>query len=131
MASQVPGLFVPVRLAKALVAGVACLAFLPVGVACAGVIGPQIERGDNVTVRVSIAALNLAPAAGARSALARVTAAARDICGPQPAITELARQRLYKACVASKVDKAVADIGSPLLASLTHHAPASLAEARR
>lgn len=122
---------VSTRHPKTLLAAILALAALPLGDAHAGAIGPTVERGDDVTVRVSIADLNLATEAGARAALSRVTIAAREVCSPAPAITELERWRLYKACIAGKVSKAVADIGSPLMASLAHPVPSTLAGAGR
>lgn len=118
---------------KTLLAGALALAILPLGVAHAGAVGPQIVSGDNVMVSVSVADLNLATEAGARTALGRLKVAAREVCSPEPGIAELARWQRYETCVRGKVDKAVAEIGSPLMASLTRHraASSSLAEARR
>lgn len=112
---------------------VLALAILPLATARAGAIGPTVERGDDVMVRVSVGDLNLESATGARAALHRLIVAAREVCSPEPAITELVRWDRYKTCVKGKVDKAVAEIGAPGLVALNRHAagPSSLAEARR
>ncbi|MGA0601988.1 UrcA family protein [Caulobacter sp. KR2-114] len=118
--------------AKSLIAGAIVLAVLPFAAARAGAIGPEIETNDNVMVRVSVADLNLDTTAGARTALHRLTVAAREVCSPEPAVTELVRWDRYKTCVRGKVDQAVAELGAPGVAALTRRAPPSpsLAQAR-
>jgi len=118
--------------ATSLTAAVLALALLPLGGARAGAIGPEIDRGDDVMVSVSVADLNLDTEAGAHTALRRLTVAAREVCSPEPAVTELVRWDRYKTCVKGKVDKAATDLGAPLVVALTHPAPPSpsLAQAR-
>ena len=68
-----------------------------------------------ITVRVSVADLNLASAPGASVALQRVRRAAATICGDAPSAKELGRTMLYSACLRSTVGHAVASLGDPVV----------------
>ncbi len=120
-------------LSRASLALLLAVAIAPAGAAHAGAITTEVEHGDDVVVSVSVADLNLATDAGARTAEHRLVVAARQVCSPAPAITELQRYAAYKTCVRSKVDKAVADLGAPRVTALNRHepSPSNLAEAQR
>ncbi len=73
---------------------------------------------DVVTVRVSVADLNLAGKPGASIALQRIRAAAGAICGDRPMVEELDRSALYDACLRSTVGQAVASLDNSLVTAL-------------
>jgi UrcA family protein len=86
---------------------------------------------DAITVRVSLADLNLAGEPGAAIALRRIDAAAKSICGDEPAIVELGRMALYSACMRSTVGRAVDTLNSPVVTALYAGARGSSALASR
>jgi UrcA family protein len=86
---------------------------------------------DTLTVRVSLADLNLAGEPDAAIALRRINAAAKSICGDQPAIVELGRMALHSACMRSTVGRAVATLNSPVVTALYTGARGSSALASR
>jgi len=73
---------------------------------------------DLITVRVSVADLNLASKPGASVALQRIRRAATSICGDEPRVNDLSRMALYDACLRSTVGRAVASLDNPLVTAL-------------
>ena len=75
---------------------------------------------DQVTVKVSIADLNMSTEAGAKAALARINYAAREICGDnsgdKPSLSEHMQLR---SCVTSIVAQTVASTNSPTLLAVS------------
>lgn len=69
-------------------------------------------------ITVSYDDLNLNSKAGAAVLLARISAAAERVCGPQPSLLDLGSQQVYDRCVKETMDRAVADVGAPLVAEL-------------
>ena len=66
-------------------------------------------------MKVSLADLNLDNPAGAKAALNRIQAAARLVCGGEVDQRDLAQYRLQAACVAQSMNRAMADLGSPMV----------------
>ncbi|MBS0409458.1 MAG: UrcA family protein [Proteobacteria bacterium] len=98
----------------------------------AGAIGPLVEQGDTVSVKVRVGDLDLNSREGARAALGRIHVAAQLICGPTPSPVQIERLSIYNACMKSDVDQAVASLDRPLLTALnTTHGQAYLRVARR
>jgi len=93
----------------------------------AAAIGPEVEQGDTVSIKVSVADLDLTAEAGARIALGRIRTAANMICGPEPSPVQIDRFTAYKACVKADVDAAVATLDRPLLTALNASHGASYA----
>jgi len=90
------------------------IAALLAAVVAAGANAAQ-PNPDAVTVRVSVADLNLASQQGAAVALRRIRRAAGSICGEQPAAVDLKRRALYDSCMRSTVGKVVASLDNPLV----------------
>lgn len=89
-------------------------------VAFAAVLGGQptfAATADDGTISVSVpyTDLNLQSPAGARTMLARLTAASHTACGSEPAINNLGRAQLYRNCVSGTLDRAVRSLGAPLV----------------
>ena len=80
----------------------------------------ETPHPDQVTtsVRVSYADLDIADAAGARTLYARIKSAAREACGPEPAVLDLRDAAGYNACYEQAVAKAVNRVGSEQLQAL-------------
>ena len=74
---------------------------LAASVAClmGGVAAAQPAPRDAPTKVVAYGDLNLATAAGRASLSARLSTAARRLCGPQPALTDLGGLDAYRACI--------------------------------
>jgi len=71
--------------------------------------------------------LNLGSDDGASALLGRLTAASRRVCGPADT-ADLHMQVLYDRCLHIAMDRAVADIGSPRVASLYTGQPLAVAQ---
>src|ERR1700728_3220473 len=71
-----------------------------------------------MSVRVSIADLNLASPAGAKAVLARIHTAARTICGDEPDIRMSERFALYQSCLKTTVGRTVASLDAPLVTAM-------------
>jgi UrcA family protein len=93
-------------LAKKTLAAVAALAVLGFGAAA---------HGQTLSVKVSVIDLNLDSEAGAQVALRRIQSAANHICGDEANTRVLSRSALYRACLRSTVDNAVAGVHKPML----------------
>lgn len=83
--------------------------------AFAGAASAQGNRATDVSVRVSLAGLNLNTDAGAKAALYRIRDAAGQICGGEPS-TPLERRSQFDPCVKRTVDQTVANLGSARVA---------------
>lgn len=83
---------------------------------------------------VSYAGLDLDKPADARLLLRKIRLAAETVCGPEPAGSSLhpRAQHAWRACTTEAVDRAVADVGAPLLVALhTGQAPAGQTPVRQ
>lgn len=80
----------------------------------------ESQHPNEVTtsVKVSYADLDLSHAAGARTLYARIKSAAREACGPEPAVLDLRDAASYNACYEQAVAKAVNRVGSDQLNAL-------------
>lgn len=74
-----------------------------------------IERASQ---RVSYADLNLGHQAGAEVMLHRIRSAADAVCGDHFGRMSLRRYQRIRACARAAMNKAVQDVGSPILAEL-------------
>jgi UrcA family protein len=75
---------------------------------------------------VTFGDLDLARAQGADALLMRLKAAGRKVCGDRPYAGDTGAYRRYRACVGKAVQRAVDDIGSPVV-SARHSGSAVLA----
>ena len=69
-------------------------------------------------VTVSYADLDLTETAGARTLYARLKAAAREACGPEPSLRDLRSSADYQACYERALNKAVHGVDSQRLHAL-------------
>jgi UrcA family protein len=74
---------------------------------------------DQVTIRVSVADLNMTREAGAKEALARIRHAAREVCGDSRVSGPVAEQMELRLCVADSVKRAVASANLPTLTAVS------------
>jgi UrcA family protein len=82
--------------------------------------------GDTeVSVKVSLAGINLQSQAGAQVAVGRIHFAARQICGEETTADLGARAR-YSACMNQVTQRAVARLDSPLVTALNGPAKTSV-----
>lgn len=89
--------------------------------------------GAEASVRVPYADLNLANPAGAEALLGRIDAAARAVCDPGDT-RQLVLHRLAQTCERDAVERAVADLGQPLVVAryqerIGHIEPSQIATA--
>lgn len=75
---------------------------------------------------VSFGDLDLGRTQGVDALLMRLRAAGRKVCGDRPFAGDAEAYRRYRACVGKAVQKAVDDVGSPLV-SVRHSGAAVLA----
>ena len=73
---------------------------------------------DTMSVRISLAGVNLSDAQGASVALQRIHAATRQICGAEPSLADLDSVLQYRACVNSTANAAVANLDAPMVTAL-------------
>jgi UrcA family protein len=80
----------------------------------------EAQHPNEVTtsVKVSYADLDITDAAGARTLYARIKSAAREACGPEPAVLDLRDAAGYNACYEQAVAKPVNRVGSEQLHAL-------------
>jgi UrcA family protein len=98
---------------------------------CAATSAFAADPDGPVSVKVSIADLNLSNEAGAREALIRIDRAARQVCGggaDEPSLTQWVD---YRKCVAAAVERTVAGMKQPTLTAVSHsrHADTAIASA--
>lgn len=96
-------------------------------------ISRQSVAGAEVSVRVAYADLNLANPAGAEVLLGRLDAAAQAVCDPGDT-RQLVLHKLAQACERDAVERAVADLGQPLVVAryqerIGHIEPSQIASA--
>ena len=82
-----------------------------------------LTDSDTVSVKVSMADLDLGSQAGAAVALRRIDNAARIVCGEEPAMRDMDRAVAYRACMKATVGHAVDTLGNPIVFALNggHH----------
>jgi len=73
---------------------------------------------DPISVKVSIADLNMASEAGARTALSRIRYAAEKACGGDVADQTLGEQMQFRSCAKQAVQRAVTAINQPALTAV-------------
>lgn len=74
---------------------------------------------DPVTIRVSVADLNMTSDVGAQEALARIRHAAKEICGDSGVGGLVAEQIESHSCVVDAVERAVANADQPTLTAVS------------
>ncbi|HET9159977.1 MAG TPA: UrcA family protein [Caulobacteraceae bacterium] len=80
--------------------------------------GDQSRHRDVQTTSVSARDLDLKTEAGAKVLLRRIYTAAHEVCGDQPALTEIESLRMHNHCVLDAVDRAIAALDFPSLTAL-------------
>ena len=82
---------------------------------------------DDVSVKVSYQGIDLNSDAGHKIMLARITQAARQICGAQPDKWLFDASRAYDSCMTSVTDRALGQLDSATVAANVHKGrPATL-----
>lgn len=105
-----------------LFAAVAATALL--GTASQSFAAPPVET---MSVKVTMADLDLAHADGARIALHRITNAANEICGGEPANQNIQAREAYLGCMRTTVHNSVVRLDSPVVARLEGQYPVGFA----
>jgi UrcA family protein len=105
-----------------LFAAVAATALL--GTAGQSFAAPPVET---MSVPVSLADLDLGHTDGARIALHRITNAANEICGGEPANQNIQGRQAYLGCMKTTVHDSVARLDSPVVARLEGQFPVGFA----
>jgi UrcA family protein len=77
------------------------------------------SSGDEVSIRVSVADLNMTSETGAREALTRIRRAANELCGGSEFRGSFAEQTERRSCVADTVKRAVAGSNLPTLMAVS------------
>ena len=77
---------------------------------------------ESVSVKVSYQGIDLNSDAGHRIMVARITQAARQICGVQPDKWMFDASRAYDSCMTSVTDRALSQLDSAKLAANGRHA---------
>jgi UrcA family protein len=73
---------------------------------------------DTVSVKVSVADLDLGSQAGAAVALRRINNAAKIVCGDEPPIRDMDRGGDYHTCMTTTVGRTVDSLGNPIVSAL-------------
>ncbi len=76
----------------------------------------RFPRAETVSVRVSLADLDLSRGTGMALAHKRIRQAAVFVCGSEPAFAGLREHRIYRNCRRTAVDDAVADLNTQIAA---------------
>ena len=97
--------------------------FLPVALAAASLlIGAQpslaADGDDVVSVHVRYGDLDLRHEDGAHAMLSRLTAASREVCGPEPLIIDLDQRAEFDSCVKDTLGRAVRSLDAPMVSAL-------------
>ena len=74
---------------------------------------------DPISVKVSLADLNMASEAGAQTALARIRFAANQACGGDLSDQTLGEQMQFRSCAKQAVQRAIASINQPALTAVS------------
>jgi UrcA family protein len=90
----------------------------------------QNPYGTRRAIQVHYGDLDIGREEGATALLERLSVAARRVCGPADT-RDLDKQVIYRRCLHVAMDRAVADAGSPLVASLYTGQPLAVAESGR
>ncbi|HEY2661793.1 MAG TPA: UrcA family protein [Caulobacteraceae bacterium] len=77
-----------------------------------------VADDSSVSVRISVADLDLGRASGAKVALQRIQRAADGICGGKPDIRFPVELAAYRACTKMTVDRTVTSLGAPVVMAL-------------
>jgi UrcA family protein len=78
--------------------------------------GLSVQAAEKVAVHYND--LNLANSADAHTLLKRFVGASEQVCGGRPQMGNLHAQGIHDACVKEAMDRAVASVHAPLVASL-------------
>ena len=78
-----------------------------------------------MSITVSVADLNLDNRAGAKTALQRIHAAAKTVCGQEPDIGAVERLSMYDSCIRTSTERAVASLDSPTATAMNGGGQAS------
>ena len=81
-------------------------------------IAQSINQDGNRYTAVSYADLNTHSEAGASALLWRLKAAARAVCGPEQSTLGLKERQEFSSCQKKALDRSVAEVGSPELATI-------------
>ncbi|HET7085829.1 MAG TPA: UrcA family protein [Rhizomicrobium sp.] len=92
----------------------AITAFFISSVAAVALSAPALAA-EKVQLAVHYDDLNLAKSAGAEVLVGRLRQAAQQVCGAAHVRTDLNTQAAYQACVRVSLNRAVADVGVPLV----------------
>jgi UrcA family protein len=103
-------MFTPIKLS-------ALAAVLAIGLAAGAHAAPASDT-DTVSVKVSIADLNMRSQAGAKVAFQRIHQAATSICGDEPNPSALGEVAQHRACMKSVVARGVASLDNPLVTAM-------------
>jgi UrcA family protein len=95
----------------------AIAAFAAVAISAGAFAAPAAAESDVVSVKVSLADVDMGSPAGAQVALRRIHAAAGQICGEESG-DRLTGHAQYRACLDQITDRAVARLGSPMVTAL-------------
>ncbi len=92
-----------------------------VALVLAAAVGNPACAAEGYTVQaqkqVDYSDLNPSAVSGARTLLVRITQAAQELCGPKPRFASDDPAE-FEACVSCAVNRAVADLGNPLVTAL-------------
>jgi UrcA family protein len=94
---------------RTLIASVALVASLSAGAA---------QAADTASVKVQVSDLDLSSHAGAVTALHRIEAAARIICGEPGSPNDLSGSAQYKSCYTNAMNNGVTGLGSPMVTAV-------------
>lgn len=92
-------------------------------------VGVSAQAAEKVAVHYSD--LNLSNSADAHTLLTRFESASEHVCGGHPQFGNLHAQGIHDACVKEAMDRAVASIRAPLVASLYNNKTVSYRLANR
>ena len=84
-----------------------------------------------MSITVSVADLNLDNRAGAKTALQRIHAAAKTVCGQEPDIGAVERLSMYDSCIRTSTERAVASLDSPAATAMNGSPSAAMVVANR
>jgi UrcA family protein len=79
---------------------------------------PRDGWSDTAQIEVPHGDLNLSSPVGAERMLGRIRQAAIRVCGGRPDLRDLREVRAFKACTRIAIERAVAELGAPLVTAL-------------
>jgi UrcA family protein len=89
-----------------------------VSLAAAALLSAGVSAQAEEKVAIHYGDLNLSRSADAKTLLHRFEQASEQVCGGRPMIGNLHAQAIHDACVKEAMDRAVASVRAPLVASL-------------